>query len=143
GALARGEKQLAHFARVANREPAGFLAHFKRLHQVKDAHFLQASLNHTGAPRTALQFFERQTVNHFLGPPDKILEEERFDDELLHAFDHRPQLLFDIGAAGEKDKRNLLGLLAGPEAFIELAAIGSRHAKGAEEEVGRIIHDFQ
>src|SRR5271156_4499832 len=38
GALARGEKKLAHFTGVANREPAGFLAHFERLHQIENAH---------------------------------------------------------------------------------------------------------
>ena len=47
-----------------------------------------------------------------------------------------------MGASGS-GKSTLLGLLAGPEFFIELAAIESRHSIVAEDEIGRIIHDFQ
>ena len=82
---------------------AGFLAHFERLHQVENAHFLEAALDHAGAHRALLQLFKLQAVDHFFGALHEIVQEERLADQLLDAIDERAQLFLDV-ARGWREK---------------------------------------
>src|ERR1700728_1192162 len=113
------------------------------LHQVHDAQFFQAALNYSGPYLALLQFLKLQTIYNFLRAPNQIVNKEWLGDEFFDAFDDGPEFLFDITAAGQKNKRNLLGLLAHAKFLVKLAAIETRHAVITNYEVGRIVHYFQ
>src|SRR6185437_6207058 len=125
--------KLASLAAPMNRQPARLLPHLERLHQVNHAHFFEPPLNHAGAHRTSLQLFELHAINHFLRAPDQVPHKKRLGDEFLHTLDEWAKLFFDVGAAGEENERNLLGLLARAELVVELPPIKPRHAIVAKD----------
>ena len=68
---------------------------------------------------------------------------KRLGDEIFDAVDERAEALFDVGAAGHEEKRNVAGGLAAAQFFEELAAVEARHFVIAEDEVGRLVDDFE
>ena len=142
-ALARRKIELALFAAAAQRQPAGFLAHLERLHQVGDAHLLQAALDDPRPRRALLEFLQVQAVNDFLGQPDQILKKKRLGDEVFDAVHERPEFPFYVPAAGHKDERDVTRLRASAELLIKLAAVKARHFVVGDNQVRWIVDDFE
>src|SRR4029077_6384025 len=82
-----------------------------------------------------------QPVDYFFRTAHEVLQKKRLGDEFFDALHDGTPIFFDVAAAGEKNKRDLLGLLARAQFFIKLTAVEARHAVVANDEVGWLVHD--
>jgi hypothetical protein len=142
-ALAVGEEEFALFSTLLDDQAAGFLAHFEGLHKVNHAHLFEAALDDARARGALLKFFEVQAINDFFCRADKIFQQKRLGDEILHAVDERAKAFFNIGTAGHEEKRNVTGGIAAAEFFEKLAAIEAGHLEIAEDDVRKVVDDAE
>ncbi len=83
-----------------------------------------------------------QAVDHFLGDAHQIFDQEWLDDKFFNAVDQGAQALFDIGAAGHEQKRNVAGFFAAAQLIEKLTAIHAGHFVVGKNNVGRIVDRF-
>ncbi len=83
-----------------------------------------------------------QPLDHALGQAYQIVHEKRLGEEILRA-QRRPQPVFDVAAAGHKDKRYVTSGLAPAQLVVELAAVQARHAVIADDQCRGIVHGLE
>src|SRR6202030_1687995 len=142
-ALAAGKIKFASLGAFFHDQTARFLAHFKRLHQVDHAHFLQAALDDARTGASGLEFFEMQAIDDLFCDAHEVFDEKRLGDEIFDAVNQRAQAFFNVGAAGHKQKWNVVRALASAKLFKKLAAVEAGHFVIAEDGVGRLVNYFE
>ena len=128
---------------MANDTTARLLPHFKRLHQVGHAHFLQPALNDARTRSALLQFFQVDAVDDFFRDAHKIFQQERFRDEVFDAIHQGTKAFFNVAPAGHEEKRNVPRLLAAPKFFKQLASIKAGHLVVAQNRIRRLVDHFE
>ena len=90
----------------------------------------------------ALQPFQVQTLDHALGKTHQLVHQEWLGQKIFRA-QRWPQAVFDVAAAGQKDKWDVTGGLAPAQLIAQLPAIQARHAVIADDQSGRIVHGLE